>query len=212
MFFDKKAREVETMMTAQFEQIEHILVKLEAMIQDYINHDKLFKKESFEVHTGEHDADKIRRDIGAKLYQGAFLPVYREDYYRIVEMADNIADKAEAIADFITLTRPLVPDFAKERMVQLVSKNVATFALVRQLLAEFLNGDEHLMETAQAIQNAESEIDSDQFYLTRSIFKSSLEKIEKIHTKNLIDQICKVSDLAEDLSDQFEIIAAKQNL
>jgi len=212
MFFDKKAREVEKLMLEHSEQTGKTLLELQIMIKDYCQKDKHFKQESYEIHLEEHEADKIRRKIGKMLYEGAFLPIYREDYFKLVEMVDKIANQCEAIGDFVTLTRPCIPEFLESEFHSLIVKTIAIHEELKVMLKCFLDGDKNLMKSAVKIREFEQDIDKQQFYMTRTLFKSDFEKIEKLHTKSLIDGISKVSNLIEDVSDQFEIIAAKNRL
>jgi predicted phosphate transport protein (TIGR00153 family) len=212
MLFDKKAKEVEALIREQFNQIGEVLQKMREAVSDYIVADKQFKQESFEVHKTEHQADKLCRKIGRMLYEGAFLPIYREDYYRIINMGDDVADQAEIITDFITLTRPLIPEFIVKDIKQLMDLNLDCFQHLIKLQDQFLTGKKDLLQSARDIRHLESDIDTLQFYTTRRLFKSNLDKMEKLHTKDLIDRICMISDLVEDISDEFEIVAAKHRL
>jgi len=44
----------------------------------------------------ESEADLIRYDIRDKLYLGAYLPLLREDIYKLVESVDKVGNAAEA--------------------------------------------------------------------------------------------------------------------
>jgi uncharacterized protein len=212
MFFDKKAKEVEKSIIEHADQVGKTILELQVMMKDYCQKDKHFKQESYEIHLDEHEADKIRRRIGIMLYEGAFLPIYREDYFKLVEMVDKIANQSEAIGDFTTLTRPQIPDFIEPEIHSLIELTIAIFEELKIMIKCFLDGDKTLMKSAVKIRELEQAIDKQQFYMTRTLFKSNLEKIEKLHTKDLIDGISKISNLVEDVADQFEIIAAKNRL
>lgn len=209
MFFDKKAREVETLILAHCTAVKKALLELQLMISEYSHHDKAFKKESYKVHLLEHEADEIRREIGLKLFQGAFLPIYREDYFKLVEMVDKVANRCEAIGDYVTLTRPIVPEAFNNNVQELMVKTVEVYGELEKMLACFLEGSSDLPTCAAHIRDIEQKIDTDQFHLERALFKSDLEKIEKLITKDFIDGISKLSNQVEDVADQMEVIAAK---
>lgn len=208
MFLDKRAKEVEKLMLEQFDQVDRTLREVSLVIREYCQNDKSFKKNSFEVHQMEHKADKVRRRIGVMLSAGAYLPVYREHYFKLVRLIDEIANQAEVVGDFITLTRPLIPDFLEEKFCELIDMNLETFDLLKHALVAFLEGEKEQSETTRAIRHRESDVDTLQFHMTRILFKSNLDKIEKLHTKELIDKISNISDFVEDVSDHFEILAA----
>ena len=66
-----------------------------------------------------------------------------------------------------------------------------------------------LHKIAKQIGIDESNIDDLKWKLTRKIFKSDLPLANKIHTHALLADICKVSDLIEDVSDRIEIMIAR---
>ncbi len=212
MFFDKKARVVEEMMFKLFDQIEIVLEEMRNMLHDYLHNNKKFKQESFQVHRLEHKADKLRRKIGQMLSSGAFLPIYREDYFRLIESVDNIANQAEHLCDYVTLTRPEIPEFAEAAIVEMIQLTVENYIPLKEMLLNFISGKREISELAKSVRLMESKIDELQFHATRDIFKSSIEKLDKFHLKSFIDQICIISNLIEDVSDQVEIIAAKHKL
>ncbi len=213
MFFDKKAKEVEKLIVKMFDQIETVLADLEETVRDYIDHKKEFKDDSYSVHKAEHKADKIRREIGRKLYDGAFLPIYREDYFELIEISDKIANQGEAVADYITLTRPIIPEYLENDIKKIISVTRDGFALLKEMLHDFLDEKEKMYEIAKKIRHMESDVDALQFYSTKLLFKrADLEKADIIMTRDFIDGISKISNWIEDVSDRFEIIAAKHRL
>jgi predicted phosphate transport protein (TIGR00153 family) len=54
----------------------------------------------------ESEADIIRFEIRDKLYRGAYLPLLREDVYKLVESIDKVGNAAEACSDFFLNQRP----------------------------------------------------------------------------------------------------------
>ncbi len=65
-------------------------------------------KEDFQAKTSatielESMADDVRREAQLILYEGAYLPVFREDLLDLLEPTDNIADDAERGVDFLKI-------------------------------------------------------------------------------------------------------------
>jgi predicted phosphate transport protein (TIGR00153 family) len=209
MFSDKKAHEVEMLMLRHLEEIGMAICESHKMLRDYLVSDKVFKQESYHVHKMEQQADMTRREIGLRLYEGAFLPVYRTDYFDIVDRVDRIANAAELFCDFMVLTRPLLPAFLVEPFTQLIQKNEETYDSLRYFFNAFIDGDDKIQTLKHSVENKEKEIDRIQFNVTRLIFKSELSKIDKFHLKWALDKFCRMSDLMEDLTDRIEVLAAK---
>ena len=54
--------------------------------------------------SNESEADIIRYEIRDKLYRGAYLPLLREDVYKLVESIDKVGNAAEACSDFYSIS------------------------------------------------------------------------------------------------------------
>ncbi len=209
MFSDKKAMEVEQLMIQHLVDVGQTLMEAHNMVKDYLAADKVFKQESYQVHKMEQKADVTRREIGLRLYEGAFLPIYRTDYYDIVDRTDRIANAAELFCDFLVLTRPVFHDTLLESITALLEKNKETYDSLNVFFKAFIDGDDKLLEYKQRVELLEKEIDAIQFSIVRTIFKSDLPKADKFHLKWAIDKFCRMSDLMEDLTDRIEVLAAK---
>ncbi|MBN1297684.1 DUF47 family protein [bacterium] len=209
MFTDKKAREVENLLSAHIVKIGEVITEAHKMILDYMTADKVFKQESYQVHALEQEADSIRNQIGEQLYDGAFLPVYRMDYFDIVDRLDRIANHAELFSDFIYLTRPMIPSYLVDQMKEMLSLNTQAYQALAAFVESFLGGQEDFLAKKVAVHQFESDIDRVQFRGTRIIFKSDLRKIDKFHLKGVIDKFARISDLMEDAADRILVFAAK---
>jgi len=212
IFFGKKEKEVEDQIIKYIRLIKQTLLKFSGFIDDYLRRDKQFKEEAMKIHTLEHEADEIRRDVALKLTRGAFLPIYREDYIVLLELIDKIANKAESTSDFIVLTRPHVPDFLLDGIKQMVRATAECFEPMENMYEMFQKDLDEVLSAAKRVEKKEQEIDGLQWNLIKAVFKSDLQLAEKLHFKELIDNIAAISDRIEDVSDRFEIMVVKRSL
>jgi predicted phosphate transport protein (TIGR00153 family) len=212
MAFDKKENEVQSLIDQHFSLVDQALVELEKMVDDYLKNDKEFKHDSSNVDRLEHEADQVRRDIECKLYDGAFLPIYREDYIMLVEQLDHVANQAEAVSQFIVLTRPKVPEMVHEDLRQIARVTVESFKIMLGCLESVRKKPEESFALSKEVQKKEKEVDDIVWEMTKKIFKSSMEKAEKIHIKMLIDRIAAISNRVEDTADRLAIMAVKRNV
>ena len=74
-------------------------------VHSVVEGEKEFKDVAYKIHKTESEADTVRRKIELMLYQGAFLPIYREDYIVLLELIDKVANMAESASDFILLAK-----------------------------------------------------------------------------------------------------------
>ncbi|HPQ41913.1 MAG TPA: DUF47 family protein [bacterium] len=209
MFTDKKAKEVEDLLILHLDKIGETVTEASKMLLDYMTADKVFKQESYQVHFLEQQADDIRDEIIKRLYDGAFLPVYRTDYFDIVDRLDRIANHSELFSDFIYLTRPMIPSYLVDPLKEMVTANHQAFQALSAFVHSFVDSQSEFFEKCKAIDHAEEIIDKVQFKATRTIFKSDLPKIDKFHLKTVVDKFARISDLMEDAADRIMVLAAK---
>jgi len=210
MFLGKKEKEIEELMKKFFAKVKATLPELLQLVSDYVKMNKQFKEEAYQVHCLEHEADSLRREIMSKLSQGAFLPFFREDYIVLVIIGDEIANLAEAVASYLVLTRPKIPDFLKEGIKDLTASTVATFGPIEEMIACNFDDCDQLPQLAKLVEDSEQKCDRFQWELTKALFKSNLQLAEKLHLKALIDMIANISDHIEDVAERFVIIQSKR--
>jgi predicted phosphate transport protein (TIGR00153 family) len=212
MVFNRKETEVDALIVEHFTLIGHVLKEFYKMMTDYFHQDKSFKEDAYQVHTIEHEADKVRRKIAEKLHEGAFLPIFREDYLILVERMDKIANRAESTCDLVVLTRPRIPEFLVQDFSELVDVTTSTFDPLKEAIQTYQKDYKRLMEAAHQIRLSERKIDQMVWNITKKLFKSKLDKAEKLHLKQLIDAIADISDRIEDGADKLEAMEVKRQL
>lgn len=213
MFFSRsREQEVETLLQEHFKTVQEALVEFRKMFFDYLVDDKQFKEEAYRVHELEHAADVIRHTIEAKLYEGAFLPIYREDYIQLVEMVDKVANRAEATCDYIVLTRPFIPEFIREDLRNIVNATVETYEPFLNCLITFQTDMSQVYAATTTVKEKEQAVDKMEWYATKHLFKSDLDLARKLHCKTLIEMIASISNIIEDSADRFEIMVIKRKM
>lgn len=210
MLFNKKEAETDKLLIRHFALISQVLEAFTAMFEHYMRDEKLFKEQAYRIHTLEHEADLVRRDIQVKLTEGAFLPVYREDYIRMADYVDKIANRAEDVGDFLVLTRPHIPDFLRSDFTRMVSLSVETYEPLKDAMNILRSDMDGITEFRARVAQGEQQVDALVWDMTKNLFKSSLDLAQKLHVKGLIDKIGELSNRAEDVADHFEIMLIKR--
>ena len=157
MFGDKRARRVEELIVQHFGLVGELLRELQVLIKDYLADHREFKEKSYRVHSLEHEADQVRRKIERYMFEGAFMPVYREDYMDLVERVDKVANRGEGVADFIALTRPAVPEFLHQGMLAMIDLTIKAFDLLTQALGFLKEDTAKVRPVADQIEELEAE-------------------------------------------------------
>jgi predicted phosphate transport protein (TIGR00153 family) len=183
------------------------------MIHEYIDWDKHFKEQSRKVHDMEHEADIVRRKIERAMFEGAFLPAYREDYISLLEVLDRVANKAEDAADTLYLMRPDIPEAIRPVFKEIADITVEAFAPIPEGIRKLLAGESDISALEELVEGREQAIDKLQFDAIRTLFKDlNMAKADALLLKIMIDQICDVSDKIENVTDAMAIIAIKRRL
>jgi hypothetical protein len=213
MFFRRKReQEVEKLFITHFKLIQKVLFRLERFFSNYFKGDRVFKKDALDIHNTEHEADTVRREIEIKLYQGAFLPVYRADYLILADRADKIANQAELVSDYVMLTRPNIPDFIREDLLNLIKTTISTYTPLMETLENFYKDMKTVIDLSFKVSQKEQEVDKIEWDITKKVFKSDLDLSHKLHLKHLIDHIGMISNQIEDTADRFDIMIVKRKM
>ena len=213
MMIFKKEKEVVNLIAKHADKMEECLSTSIKTIQAYLkeNIDEA-KKLGRETDKIEKQADLIRHDIRRKLYLGAYMPLLREDIYKLVECIDMVANSAEKCCDFFVNQRPAIPDFLKPDYLEAVEESLGVSAPLKHALLCYLEGIcpiEVARQHSREIGLIESKVDQMEWNTTKKIFSSDLDYSHKIHLRLCLDKIVEVSDIAEDAADRLELVTLK---
>ena len=213
MIIFKKEKEVIDLIEKHADKMEECLSTAIKTIQAYLkeNIDEA-KKLGRETDKIEKQADLIRHEIRNKLYYGAYMPLLREDIYKLVECIDMVANSAEKCCDFFLNQRPVIPDFLKPKYLEVVQESLGVSAPLKHALLCYLKGlcpIEVSRQHSRDIGLLESKVDQIEWDITKKIFSSDLDYSHKIHLRLCLDTIVEVSDLGEDAADRLELVTLK---
>lgn len=213
MIIFKKEKQVIELVIRHLDKVEETLETASKTIHAYLNSDiKKAKELAIKVDGLEAEADEKRHEIRDKLYSGAYLPVLREDIYRLVESIDKVANAAEASCDFFLDQRPAIPADLNQSFVLLTRESLGIIAPLKTAVLCFLKGEcsiEIVRKSTTDVGMIESEVDKMEWDLTKAIFKSSLDYGHKIHLRNCVETLVEVSDRSEDAAGRLELTVLK---
>lgn len=209
----KKEKKVVQLVLKHLDKVEECIATAAKTVELYLEADteeaRILVRD---VRNMESEADLIRRDIGDKLYSGAYLPLLREDIYRLVDRIDRVANAGETCCRFFLNQRPVIPDELKADFLTVSQESLGTIVSLKLAVQCFFKGEckiEVVREHTREVANEESDVDKLEWDLTKAIFTSTLDHSQKIHLKLCLDSIAEVSDRAEDAADQLELAALK---
>jgi len=209
----KADKEVSKQIVAFCELIGETVVEYRRMIGEYIDWNAEFKRTSKNIHDMETRCDELRRGIQRAMFEGAFLPAYRQDYIVLLEKLDRVANKAEETGDNLYLMRPDIPEEIRPPFVEIADLTVEAFEPIPGAVGRLLDGETDVSELAEFVESREQEVDAQQFRLTHMMFLDlGMDRADALCLKLLLDSICEVSDRIENVTDQMAIIAIKRQL
>ncbi len=209
----KKEKEVVGDMIEHINAVEASAKTAMKSIETYLEGD-IIKSEALQrkVNDIETQADLIRYGIRDRLYSGAYLPLYREGLYKLVESMDKVSNAAEACCDFFLAQGIEIPDQLKSQFIAICRACFDIVAPLRDAMLIYIEGDssvDSIRAKAKQVGFAESNVDEMEWELTREIFTSSLDYAHKVHLKLCLDSIVEISDRAEDAADELEMQTVK---
>lgn len=209
----RKEKEVIELILKYLDEVEKCLTTAVKTVEVYLADDiNQAKNLSRQVDEAEGQADLIRHEIRDKLYSGAYLPLLREDIYKLVESIDKVANEGEACCDFFLNQRPSVPDELKRDFLGVSRESLSIIDPLKLAVLCFIRGEckiDVIREHTKDVGFQESVVDKSEWDLTKKIFTSSLDYSHKMHLKLCLNHIVEVSDRAEDAADQLELVVLK---
>ena len=211
MALGQRERAVEAAIDAHIKMIDQCLAGFCQVLEAYLDGADKKAWELWEtVDQLEHRADQERREVVRLLSEGAFLPVTREDIKLFVEAADKIADAAESATDTLILTKPDIPGSLRDGLLQLARESVASLGpLAEATAAVFTDFDVALAKTAE-VDVCESTADQTEWHLIRDMFAEDIDLAQKLHLRQVIEELGKIADRAENAADLLQTLVVKK--
>ncbi len=213
MILFKKEKEVIELIEKHADKVEECMSTTLSTLQAYLNDDIAnAKKMARQTDHLEAQADLIRHQVRDRLYGGAYMPLLREDVYKLVESIDTVANAAEKCCDAFLNQRPEIPEIFKKDFLTIITVSIDVIKPLKHSLLCYLKGlcpVEVSREHAKEVGFIESEADSLDWDLTKKIFSSDLEYSHKLHLKICIEHIVDITDKAEYAADYLEVVALK---
>lgn len=194
-----------------------VLPLFEALVQG--DEEKLLSHKS-RISKLEHQADQLKNDIRMHLPRGLFMPVDRRDLLDLLHAQDSIADTAQDIAGFLTLTKLEIPGAFGDLLAAYVKRNIdaahqaaAVISALNDLVETSFRGREveQVEELVRRLSEIESETDEQGMELARRLFaeEARLSPAAFFLWYEIIQKIGDIADYAEDVGDRLRLLIAR---
>ncbi|MBW2095790.1 MAG: DUF47 family protein, partial [Deltaproteobacteria bacterium] len=132
--------------------------------------------------------------------------------YRLVRSIDSVANAGEACCNFFLNQRPKIPDEMRADFLAVTRESLGIIDPLKLAVVCYFRGEcklDRLRGYSKDVGFQESQVDKEEWDLTKKIFTSALDFSHKLHLKLCLDSIVEVSDRAENAADQLELVALK---
>jgi len=163
------------------------------------------------THTAEGKADDTRREVEESLIRGALLAPSRRRILELIDLVDSLANAAESSLDVLLVQRVEVPEENVGDILQILDATLELFDNVEGAIRKLFSGPrEDALRCTARIDELEGKIDHIERDITRRIFRSDRNLASKLHIRDYVEELVKLSDRAEDLADRIALILAEQ--
>ena len=160
------------------------------------------------ISNAEGAADKDLRHV-IMVMKDSFLPITRKNMIGLVQSTDEIANTCEDIARQIFLEDIVIPKALRHDIKEIYEVTEQQLSLMYSAIDMLLNDFKKISKDRKIlhdIREKESAVDNIEELLHERIFDMDISLTEKIYYRDLIESICQISDLIEDIADQISVI------
>ena len=209
----RKNSDVHTLIVDQIKDVEKCLVAFECFMRA-ATAEKNPPSESIialkdAVCEAENVADVSLRAMIDSLSVGSYLPSTRQDLINIATSCDKIANKCETVARQVVLYRFIFPtEFAKEfnEIYDITEKQFDLLEKSIDMLFSKMNVLQKDASILDEIRALETKIDIIEYRITETIFAEDTELAAKILFVGIVEGLCDISDIIEDIADKIQIM------
>ncbi len=171
------------------------------------------------VHEKEHNADRIKMRVYSELPKNIFLPVARSDIIELVDMQDKVADRAEDVIKLITFTRiESIPEEIFIKMKEMMELSLESVKVLKDAIEEvsiLLKSSfgkkerEKMIKITKEVSKKEHIVDLKEYEVKKELYNLQIDPFIKVHLKEIITEIGRISDFAENTADILRLIASE---
>jgi predicted phosphate transport protein (TIGR00153 family) len=164
----------------------------------------------------EREADDVKRSVEVHLYSGALFVGLKEDFLRLAEAIDQIADKAKDASRALASRQPeeaemeeLVECHAKVR--EIVSGTVEIVKILERSVEMMSKDTKASLQLAHEVEKFEEKLDDLKLEALRYLTKreKSISTLTYLQARDFIFLLDMVADAAEEASDVITAMIVK---
>jgi predicted phosphate transport protein (TIGR00153 family) len=210
MPFGKREAEVEDLVFQHFDAVGECLALFRASVEQFFSGDEAYTSTCLAVQEAEGRADDLRRKIKRRLFEGAYTPVFREDYVHLADLVDGVANKAETVVDDLLLEKPDFPESLRPGILDLANLSESAFQILRKALEGLYENMDEVPKLTAEVSRMEGEVDKEERAILATLFDMDIDLARKILLRDTIRAIGSITDRMENASDRMAIMVVKR--
>ncbi|MDG6900691.1 MAG: DUF47 domain-containing protein [Nitrososphaerota archaeon] len=213
--FNRKERTIFDGLLRLLATVMKTVESFEASVTAFANGDPKSAEIVRNVFDGETEADRIHRELQAKIAEGAFFGGVREDILNLLEKIDDIADSAKDAARFLAQDSRLGSEangtLRSEAMKSFVTALKSSVVALTDLVKALEHNKREALDKVPIVEDFEEEADGHKDVLLKALFSSekSMDPVAVIQLRDFIFVADNIADNAEDASDVIIVLIAK---
>ena len=160
----------------------------------------------------ENAADGELRHV-VDLLSDSFLPTTRTHLITLVQSTDDVANLCQEIVRHVMLEKIVFPASIRADLLEIIAITKTQLAILYKavdlLINDYktLNNDRKVLDD---VRSEESKVDNIQAALHQRIFALDISLAEKVYYRDMMEHICDLSDMIEDISDKIQIMLVER--
>ena len=212
MFSKKSNEKASYLILKQIKDVESCLITFESFLRAATTEGTVpetLAALSDSVAQAENTADQSLRRMIDSLLKESYLPSTKEDLIAISSSCDKVANKCESVAKSVVYRGFLFPAEYAEDVMNILKITREQFQVleesVRMLFEKFgaLIKDHSILDR---IRSLESQVDVIEEKLYRKIYATDLDLAHKDQIALILENICDLSDIIENIADTIQIM------
>lgn len=213
MLFKKRGPDVHALIMAQIRDVENCMV----VFEDFMTAAATTQEPGSEtlralcrkLDLAEDVADLSLRTMIDSLKRAPYLPSTKEDLISIATSCDKIANKCETVANRIVLRRIPCPAIYVDDILKIFAVTKKQFQMLEDCISMLFSRLNVLSSEPQhldQIRALESEVDKLEHGIYEHLYASDRDLAEKQQIARVVELLCDVSDIIEDIADKIQIM------
>ncbi|MGD0637527.1 MAG: DUF47 family protein [Nitrososphaerales archaeon] len=163
----------------------------------------------------EAKAKEIRRDLSARISEGAFFGGVREDILNLIQMDDHIADSAKDAARLLVIgaeSDQVYLELLKSEHMSSFQGNLLSAVTALEALIQGLQVDRSaVLARVHSVEDFEEAADTEKDHLLRQLFSKprTMDPVSIIELRDFIFASDEIADNSERASDVVLVLVAK---